>query len=201
MTRVAGALLALLLACSGLLLVAAPAQAACTCTDRGVRQDADSADAVFTGSVRETVKPDAGQGGRGEELFTYVVDVDRVYQQEGTVVTQTVRISSARPRACGLGNLPAGTAYVFFAKARDTGFRAGSCGGSGPVADELVADVERVLDAGREVTPETETHELELTSVESSPPQSATRLAAPGAAIALLGLLGLMLVRLTGSRR
>jgi len=199
---VLGPVLALVAVCAGVLLVQAPAQAACSCTDTGTMQHAGDADAVFTGTVRETRKPEPDESGKIKGLFTYVVDVDRVYKQEGTVVTETVQVSSARSRAtCGLGNLPAGSAYVFFATARDAGFRAGACGGSASASDELVAEVERALGSGKQMVPDNELPELELTAVESTGPQSVGRLAAPGAAVALLGLLGLVLVRLAGSRR
>lgn len=175
----------------------------CTCESETVDEDAAAADAVFSGTVRETRSPDAGSGepGRGE-LLTHVVDVDTVYKAEGTVVTETVRVMSARQRStCGLGVLPAGTAYLFFARARDAGFRSDQCDGSRPADDTVRADVEAVLGPGEEMTPESETPELELTRVESAAPRSASRLAAPGAAITLVGVLGLILVRLAGSRR
>lgn len=202
MTRLLGAIWALLAAGGGVLLVAAPAQAACSCSDTGTLQHAADADAVFTGTVRETRKPAPRGSGQGKELFTYVVDVERVYKQEGTVITETVKVSSARSAAsCGLGNLPAGSAYVFFATARDVGFRAGACGGSAPVTDQLVADVGAALGPGKAMVPDSAKPDLVLTAVESASPRSVTRLAAPGAALALLGLLGLALIRLAGSRR
>lgn len=202
MTRLLGAVCALFVACGGVLLVQAPAQAACSCTDTGTMEHAADADAVFTGTIRETRKPGPDESGKVKGLFTYVVDVERVYRQEGTVVTETVKVSSARSTAtCGLGNLPVGSSYVFFATARDAGFRAGACGGSGPVTDQLVADVEAALGSGKQMVPDEALPELVLTAVESAAPQSVSRLAAPGAAVALLGLLGLVLVRLAGSRR
>lgn len=204
MIRVLGPVLALLAACAGVLLVQAPTQAACSCTDAATDtvQLAGDADAVFGGTVRETRKPEPDESGRIKGLFTYVVDVDRVYKQEGTVVTETVQVSSARSSAiCGLGNLPAGSSYVFFATARDAGFRAGACGGSAAASDQLVADVEEALGPGKQMVPDDELPELVLTAVGSTSPQSVGRLAAPGAAVALLGLLGLVLVRLAGSRR
>lgn len=202
MTRLLGAAFAFLAACGGVLLVQAPAEAACSCSDTGTGQHAVAADAVFTGTVRETRKPAPDESGKIKGLVTYVVDVERVYKQHGTVVTETVKVSSARSAAsCGLGNLPVGSSYVFFATARDAGFRAGACGGSAAAADQLVADVEAALGPGKEMVPDPEKPDLVLVTVESEAPQSVTRLAAPGAAVALLGLLGLVLVRLTGSRR
>ena len=200
------------LASLGLLLVggfvwvgAAPAQAACTCQDGTLQEDADGADAIFSGTVRETRKPDAGQdgaaGGKKAEV-TYVVDAEQVWKEDGTVVTDTVRVSSPRATsACGLGDLPAGTEYVFFAKGRDTGFRAARCGGSQPLDVAFQREVEALLGAGRAVVPERENPVVELAPVNTSEPRSVTRVAAPGAALTLVGLLGLVLVRVARSRR
>ncbi|MEO5853401.1 MAG: hypothetical protein ABIQ15_12960 [Nocardioides sp.] len=202
MTRLLGAVFALLAACGGVLLVPAPAQSACTCTDTSTRQHAAAADAVFSGTVRETRKPAPDERGKVKGVFTYVIDAERVYKQEGTVVTETVTVASARSAsACGLGNLPVGSAYVFFASARDVGFRAGSCGGSARASDQLVGEVENALGSGKPMVPDSAKPELVLTPVEAMLPQGVGRLAAPGAAVAILGLLGLVMVRLTGLRR
>ncbi len=195
------AALGMLLATAGVLVAAAPAHA-CKCVNTTTAEDAAAADAVFSGTVRETRKPEPDQSGRVKGLVTYLVDVDRVYKEEGTVVTDTVQVSSQQASAsCGLGNLPPGTEYLFFATARDAGFRAGSCGGSRPATDDAVADVEAVLGTGRQMVPDGAKPELVLTEVETAAPQTVGRLAAPGVAIALLGLLGLVFVRVAGSRR
>ena len=199
-----GVLATLVLLVGGALVwaVAAPAQAACTCQDQTTQEHADGADAVFSGTVRETRRSAPDESGRVKGVVTYVVDVERVWQEDGTVVTDTVKVTSPRAEsACGLGDLPPGTEYVFFAKARDTGFRAAACGGSGPLTEAVEADVVSVLGEGRAVVPELETPVLELTAVDTSAPRSVTRVAAPGAALAIVGLLGLVLVRVAGSRR
>lgn len=205
LVAVPGAAFALFLTGGGMLLAPSPAQAACTCVTATPTENAAEADAVFSGTVRESrnSRTDSGNdGGRQKGIVTYVVDVDRVWQQEGTVVTGTVQVSSARDTAtCGLGDLPAGSMYVFFAKARDAGFRAGSCGGSAPISDDFRAEVEDALGSGKAMVPDEENPELVLTQVEESRPQTIGRLAAPGAAVALVGLLGLVFVRLVGSRR
>ena len=129
------AALGMLLATAGVLVAQAPAHA-CKCVNTTTAEDAAAADAVFSGTVRETHKPEPDESGRIKGLVTYVVDVDRVYKEEGTVVTDTVQVFSQQASAsCGLGNLPPGTEYLFFAQARDAGFRASSCGGSRPATD------------------------------------------------------------------
>jgi len=195
------AALGMLLATAGVLVAAAPAQA-CKCVISTTTENAAAADAVFSGTVRETRKPPADDSGRLKGLVTYVVDVDRVYKEEGTVVTESVKVSSARASTtCGLGDLPPGTEYYFFAQARDTGFRATSCGGSQPASDAFLAEVEAALGTGKQMVPDAEKPELVLTEVETAVPPTLGRVAAPGAAAVLLGLLGLVFVRLAGSRR
>jgi len=195
------AVLGMLLATAGVLVAAAPAQA-CKCVTSTTTEHADAADAVFSGTVRETRKTTADDSGRLKGTVTYVVDVDRVYKEEGTVVTETVRVSSARASAtCGLGDLPPGTAYFFFAQARDAGFRATSCGGSQPLSDAFRAEVEAVLGTGKQMVPDDAKPELVLTEVETAVPPTLGRVAAPGAAAVLLGLLGLVFVRVAGARR
>ena len=195
------AALGMLLATAGVLVAQAPAHA-CKCVNTTTAEDAAAADAVFSGTVRETHKPEPDDSGRIKGLVTYVVDVDRVYKEEGTVVTGTVQVSSQQASAsCGLGNLPPGTEYLFFAKARDAGFRASSCGGSRPATTASVSDVEGVLGPGKQMVPDGAKPELVLTAVETAAPPTVGRLAAPGVAVALLGLLGLVFVRVAGSRR
>lgn len=195
------AALGMLLATAGVLVAQAPAHA-CKCVNTTTAEDAAAADAVFSGTVRETHKPEPDESGRIKGLVTYVVDVDMVYKEEGTVVTGTVQVLSQQASAsCGLGNLPPGTEYLFFAQARDAGFRASSCGGSRPATAASVSDVEGVLGPGKQMVPDGAKPELVLTAVETGAPPTVGRLVAPGVAVALLGLLGLVFVRVAGSRR
>jgi hypothetical protein len=195
------AVLGVLMACAGVLVTQAPAHA-CKCAASTTADDVAAADAVFSGTVRETRQGRADRKDGRKRLVTHVVDVDRIYKAEGAVVTATVMVTSPRASAaCGLGTLPAGTDFYFFAKARDAGFRATSCGGSSLATDRVRADVETVLGPGQQVVPDGEKPELVLTAVESSSPRTVSRVAAPGAALALIGVLGLVLLRLTRSRR
>ena len=158
---------------------------------------------MFSGTVRETHKPEPDESGRIKGLVTYVVDVDMVYKEEGTVVTDTVQVLSQQASAsCGLGDLPPGTEYLFFAQARDAGFRRGSCGGSRPATAASVSDVEGVLGPGKQMVPDGAKPELRPHRGRDRRPAAPwARLVAPGVAVALLGLLGLVFVRVAGSRR
>ena len=95
------AALGMLLATAGVLVAQAPAHA-CKCVNTTTAEDAAAADAVFSGTVRETHKPEPDESGRIKGLVTYVVDVDMVYKEEGTVVTGTVQVFSQQASAsCG----------------------------------------------------------------------------------------------------
>lgn len=199
-TALPGALVGVLLALAGVFLIQAPAQA-CSCATLTVAEQADAADAVFVGTVRETRQGTPDSKGRLIGSLTYVVDVSRIYRTEGVVVTDTVKVTSPRGTAtCGLGTLAAGTEYFFFARAQDAGLRSTSCGGSQPVSEAFQAEVEAALGAGVDLRATVEAPELVLTTVETESPTTAGRLAAPGAAVAILGALGLVAVRLRRSR-
>lgn len=195
------ALLGVLLAFAGVFLVQAPAQA-CSCVKLTTAEQAEAADAVFLGTVRETRQGQPDNKGRLVEPLTYVIDVSRIYKAEGVVVADTVKVASPRGSAtCGLGTLAAGSEYFFFARAQDAGFRATSCGGSQPVSEEFQAEVEAALGSGDDLRATAEAPELVMTTVETSSPTTVGRLAAPGAAVAILGALGLVAIRLRRSRR
>jgi hypothetical protein len=203
-----GLALAVLLGTSLVLAGLSPAQAACTCQDKTLGDHATAADAVFSGTVRESrnAEPEggggAGGGGRAQRQVVHVVDVETVWQEDGTVVTDTVRVSSPRAEsACGLGDIEPGTEFVFFAKARENGFQAAKCGGSRPLTTSFESEVVAELGDGRAVVPDDERPPVELTPLDTSAPGSVTRAAAPGAALVIVGLLGLVLVRFARSRR
>jgi len=180
-------LTALALACSGLVLTGTPAQA-CTCKDGDtVAQQARRADVVFSG-VLQTRERRARQ-----EVYT--LDVQRVYQ--GRVAESAVDVASPTT-SCGLGRLQADRAYVVFATGSGDGLESRKCTGTGRATPAYVADVERVLGPGRAI-PDPPVDEPapdpEYTRVDGSEPPEFTRIAAPGGAMVLLGLLGLVLFR------
>ena len=189
----ATALLAWLVAGCFVLASATPAQA-CSCARATPRDHVKSADAVFVGTVSRPAKT-------GSSL-RYEVAVDRVYK--GEVRAGTVSLTTgAQQSACGLGRLPADRRYMFFAGAAGSTYRSGTCEGTAPATKELIGRVERLLGEGRPVTgepepppePPGEPPSARLQAVGDAEPPSLARTAAPGAALVLVGLLGLMLLR------
>ena len=178
--------------------VAAPAQAACTCQDQTTQEHADAADAVFSGSVRETRKPRArrqrpGQGRRhlrrrrraGLEGGRHRrhrhgqghLAACRVGRAGWATSARHASTSSSRRPAT---RVPRRRLRRLERADRDPGRRRGA-----------------VLGEGRAVVPDRET------PVSADPGRhhraaAASRAAAPGAALAIVGLLGLVLVRVAG---
>ena len=176
---------ALLLACLGLVVtVQAPAAADCTCQPGGLGQQVERADAVFIGTV-DNVEV-AGND------HTYDVTAARAYQGEPERSTQV--FSAGGRNACGLGELAVGTSYVFLATGTEAPFEADSCGGTDVANPGKVSRIEGLLGEGTSVEPPPPPT-AELTLVEDSPPAGFARAAAPGAAAAIIGLLGLVVVR------
>jgi hypothetical protein len=186
MTMLARALTALALALTGLVL-AAPAPAfACRCQVGDLDRQVARADAIFVGTVDEV------SGIRRGQAFEYTVTAREAFK--GTVDREVLVTSKASSAACGLGALQAGTDYVFLVNGTAAPYTADSCSGSGPAAPRRLQKLEAVTGPARAIippAPETATR----TRVEDSPPGSFSRLAAPGGAVAIVGLLGLVVVR------
>lgn len=175
--------------------------APCDAQPRTVAEQSEQADAVFEGIVRETRVPEPNAKGRIVDPVTYVVDVQRIYK-DAAVVTDTVRIeSSYYASTCGLGDLAPESVYYFFARAKRSGFRTSTSAGSGPVSDARRAEIEEVLGAGESTQPENTPPELTLEKVEAAEPRQLGRAVAPGAALTLVGLLGLAVVGFSRRRR
>ncbi len=183
MTRIVGVLVAALLALSGLVLASAVPAFACKCQAADVERQTKQADAVFVAEVDSTTEV-----GR---TFEYAVTATHSYK--GTVDRETAVTSSQAAEACGLGELRTGTDYVFLVTGDAAPYPATSCGGSGPASPNRVAEVEGALGAGVDI-PEPPPPVPTMDKVESTPPAAVTRLAAPGAALVLVGFLGLLVV-------
>jgi hypothetical protein len=185
-------LAALVLACAGVVLAQVPSHAVCRCVQSDVRADIKGADAVFSGVL---VDSSGTSGGSKNDFATYEVEADTVYK--GDVRTSTVDVRS-RNDDCSLGDLKADKRYLFFVTEEGSELRADQCGGSAAGSTRLVRQVEQVLGEGsplgRPNKPE-EPVTVEFTKVSDAEPDSLTRMAAPGVALVLVGLLGLLVVR------
>lgn len=186
-TLVRRALVALLIA-SALVVVGELPAHACKCVT-GVQDAVQDADAVFTGMVvaaSEAKRP------------TYDVAVDRVYK--GGIDTETVQVEDAAgDTSCALGQQSLGESYAFFVTADGDTFVAEACSGATRSTDRVVERIEQVLGEGRDPVPPA-TPEATITPV-ADPAPSLQRVVAPGVALVLVGLLGLVLVAAIGRRR
>ncbi len=161
------------------------------CPFVSLKDSSKSAMAVFSGTVTAVEKQDRTDGVAGA-LYLQTVTVDLVYQ--GQVTTEEVQVQTDRNRAdCSLGALTVNTEYMFFVIGAGDPWVALGPGGTRPVNEAVVSGMVRLLGDGKppiEPTPE----QAVFTPVDTGEPQSLSRAAAPGAALMLVGLLGLLVV-------
>ena len=185
-------LAALVLAGCGVVLGQLPAHA-CSCVQGSMQSHTKQASDVFTGTVSDVTRQRSGK-----LVTTYTVAVERVYK--GDVRTATVQVSSTgSARSCALTDLQADRSYLFFVRADGSELSANSCGGTAPASSTTVTRVERLLGNGRPATPP-QVPKAAFTRVANAQPDSLSRLAAPGVALVLAGLLGLFVVRRLNAR-
>jgi hypothetical protein len=189
-------LVLLVLAITTVVIADAPAQAACTCQRPPLAQQVNQADGVFSGTVTMASGPTTS-GKR--QIMSYDVKVDRVYKGDITSPSVTVK-SDADPSKCGLAGLTADTRYLFFVRSNEPNLLANKCGGTGPAKSTKTQKVVALLGPGSTPIPPTP-EKASFTPVADAEPLPLTRLAAPGAAMVLLGLLGLMLFGALGRTR
>jgi hypothetical protein len=179
MRRVLPTLFAVLLGTLTLLGTAGASSAAPACTPLAPGTAAQQADAVFTGVLAgagradDTVKP---------KRFTYPVTVQQ--SLKGTARGNVNVVTRGGP--CGVGELKAGATYLFFVNAHGRSWLAPrELGTTSANVTALVPQVQAAL------APPTVTFGDPLLGA----PASLKRVAAPGVALVLIGLLGLLFVR------
>lgn len=174
-----------------------PQKKAPTCSPITVRDSTTNAMAVFSGVVTDVQRSPRTDGLAGA-IYTQTVTVDLVYQ--GKVSTETVQVQTDRNRAdCSLGALVRDTEYMFFVTGTGQPWVASGTSGTRISSDTVVSQVVRLLGEGDppiKPTPEPAV----FTPVDSSEPETLSRAAAPGAALVLVGLLGLAVVRFVRTR-
>lgn len=182
--RALRAVLVLLVVSLGLVLATGAPAAACRCKPGTFEQQVKRADVVFLATVDAVTEEQPGH--------SYALTATRAYV--GSVEHATEVQSLSGPTGCGLGALKEGRDYVFLARGSAPPYKANSCGGTATATAERVGKVEALLGEGR-VVALPPPPKAEMTRVEESPPLGFARLAAPGAAAVLLGVLGLFVVR------
>jgi hypothetical protein len=181
-------LAAVALAGCGVAVGASPAMA-------DTQGDAKEASAVFTGTVTDVSV--ARPQGRKPAAATYDVQVETVFK--GSISTETVQVTSSRTsRACERLVLDPDRTYVFFVENDRSSLTADTCGGTRAARGRLVAGVRQLLGEGRPPVP-AQPEQAVFTRVADAEPPTLTRTAAPGIALVLVGLLGLVVVRRVGS--
>lgn len=175
-------------------LAAAPAQAAPApkCPNPTLDQSIARASVVFRGEVKK-VRAVQGQG--KQRIRTYRVLSDRVYQ--GSLVQPTVVVTARVGIRCAPPKLKAGTRYILFV--RESGAHLMTMPSTAEATPKLTRHVVARLGSGAQPEP-LPPATAEFTSVPHADPPALTRLLAPGAALLIISLLGLLVVGRLGRR-
>jgi hypothetical protein len=142
---------------------------------------------VFTGVVTSATA--------SGDSFVQAVTVDRVYKGDVTSVDVRVRTTGG---ACGLGKLTADERYVVLATPDGDSWLAGPRSGTAPATDALLARVQALLGPGTAPATSSAPQQVTFEQVADTHPRSFLRVAAPGAALVIVGLLGLVVARRWG---
>lgn len=180
----------------------APAQAAPACSAPGLKAAGRAATAIFAGTVESSTSAGATDGARRGTRIEHRVRVSGVWKGESDITTDDVVVvtrGTGTTSGCPLGRLKDGERFVFFAQVDDAGWAVASDDGTTAATPSLLDRLDRVYGAAEApVSPEPQP--AVFTPVDTDAPLSTGRAAAPGAALVLLGLLGLVVVRRVNRR-
>jgi hypothetical protein len=167
---------------------AAPAR----CPHPSLNKQVKQADVVFRGVV-EKVRPVRGKG--AHRTRTYKVTADRVYLS--SLVADSVVVTADVGKACPPPTLKQGKRYIFFVT--EDGSRLLATPATAKATPKLTRKVVAKLGNGEQPRKASGTTAKFTTVADASPP-SLTRLLAPGAALVIVSVLGLLLVGRVGRR-
>jgi hypothetical protein len=192
--RAFGAVLCAVLVGGAFVLAPSPAGAriAPTCPKLSLDKEIKQAKVVFRGVVDE-VRPAHGKG--KHRIRTYKVKADRVYQS--SLVTDKVIVTAEVGAACPPPTLAHGKRYIFFVT--EDGSRLVSTAATAPATKKLTGQVVDRLGSGAQPHPAPPAT-AEFTKVADAAPPRLSRLLAPGAALLIISLLGLLVVGRMGRR-
>jgi hypothetical protein len=175
------------------LLSASPSSAArVRCPATTLKQDVKKADVVFRGVVAK-VKPVRGKG--DQRTRNYRVHADRVYQ--GSLVTDNVTVTAPVGTRCAVATLTKDKRYLFFVN--EEGSRLMVTPATARATKSLTQRVVARLGDGAVPQPAPPVT-AEFTKVADASPTTLSRLLAPGAALVIVSLLGLLVLGRVGRR-
>jgi len=186
MRRLLGrALVHLLLIGAAVLVIPAPAQAR-ACVPTTLAKQAQNAEAVFSAQVTAVERV-------GQEA-SYTVAVETVYKG---AVHAKMMVRAPATGATALTNIVANRHYLFLGTLDGTVVQANACGGTRALTAASTTAIVGILGEGSEpmgAEPTTPPAPV-ITRIDLDEPTSLSRLAAPGGALVIVGLFGLLLLR------
>lgn len=192
---VPGFVLAFVMAAVSVVLTQVPAHA-CTCKDSNLNQNVERADAVFTGTVTAVQRPPD----ENSRVIMILAEADRSWR--GNVPAKVELTTPSTAAACGVGNLKTDKKYLFFAQSDNAQLTIDSCGGTTAFTAELGNDVTKLLGeaedpaaAGDPPSDPPDPPAADREVIDDSEPVGFMRIAAPGGAMIIVGVLGLLVLR------